>query len=51
MIKGENFFKISKKFLKNGMPVLVKTNKKIPQIDVQLWYRIGSKHEDNNEKE
>jgi len=50
MIKGENFFKVSKSFLKNGMPVLVKTNKKIPQIDVQLWYRVGSKYEERDEK-
>ena len=31
--------------LANGLTILVKPSANIPEVDVQLWYNVGSKHE------
>ncbi len=38
---------ITKKVLDNGLTVLVVPRKTTQQVMVQLWYRVGSKHEQN----
>jgi|SaaInlStandDraft_4_1057021.scaffolds.fasta_scaffold01471_10 zinc protease len=40
-----NKFKIEKKQLKNGMTILVRPTHHIPEVDIQIWYDVGSKDE------
>jgi zinc protease len=42
--------KVIKKILKNGLTVLVRQTTNIPKVSVQLWYNVGSKDEQANEK-
>ncbi len=41
---------IFKKVLDNGLTVLVKPNNTIPDVAIQMWYEVGSKDEETNEK-
>jgi len=43
-------FNVSKKRLHNGLTILAKKNSVIPRVEVQLWYNVGSKHEESGEK-
>lgn len=50
MINLSTHFSIAKKVLSNGLTVLVKPVNHIPRVEAHLWYNIGSKHENVNEK-
>lgn len=39
-----------KKILSNGLIVLVFQNNQIPKVSTQLWYNVGSKHEQSGER-
>jgi len=41
---------VYKKVLDNGMTVLVRSTHTIPQVSVQLWYKVGSKDEESGER-
>lgn len=41
---------VSEKTLSNGMKIVVRPTHKIPRVDAQIWYQVGSKHEGTNEK-
>lgn len=41
---------IFKKVLKNGLTILVRPVKNIPKVSLQMWYDVGSKDENSNEK-
>jgi len=43
-------FQVFKKQLKNGLTVLVKPSKIVPIVDIQMWYNVGTKHEEIHEK-
>jgi len=43
-------FNVSKKQLQNGLTILAKKNSLIPRVEIQLWYNVGSKHEESGEK-
>lgn len=47
-----NFSDISlyKKTLLNGLTVIVKPDHTIPEVDIQLWYNVGSKHESDAQR-
>ncbi len=42
--------RVSKRILANGLTVLVLPRHEIPQVSVQLWYGVGSRHEESNQK-
>lgn len=50
MINLSSHFSIAKKILSNGLTVLVKPINNIPRVEAHLWYNVGSKHENVNEK-
>jgi zinc protease len=41
---------VHKKVLSNGMTVLVKTVRRIPEVVIQVWYHVGSKDERSGER-
>lgn len=41
---------VFKKILKNGLTVLVKPTKNITDIAIEMWYNVGSKDEQDDEK-
>ncbi len=41
---------VYKKILKNGMTILVRVVRTIPQVSLQLWYNVGSKNEKSGER-
>lgn len=41
---------VFKKILNNGLTILVRPIHIIPKVSVQLWYNVGSKDENSNEK-
>lgn len=41
---------VHKKVLGNGLTVLVLEKHSIPKVSTQLWYNVGSKHEQNGER-
>jgi len=43
-------FHVAKKQLDNGLTILAKKNSLIPRVEIQLWYNVGSKHEESGEK-
>jgi len=42
--------KIFKKVLDNGLTVLVKPTENVTNVAIQVWYNVGSKHEQTDEK-
>ncbi len=43
-------FKVYKKILANGLTILVKPTNHIPRVETHLWYNVGSKDENYNER-
>lgn len=43
-------FSVLKKTLSNGMNIIVRPMNHIPRVEVQIWYNVGSKHENVQEK-
>ena len=43
-------FEVQKKQLKNGMTILVRPTHHIPEVDIQIWYNVGSKDERAGER-
>jgi len=41
---------VNKKVLDNGMTVLVRPLRTIPKVSLQMWYNVGSRDEESNEK-
>lgn len=50
IIKANSEPNVFKKVLKNGLTVLVRKNAVIPNVTIQLYYHVGSKDEQNDEK-
>jgi len=42
--------KVLKYVLENGLTVLIHTKKNAPKVALQMWYNVGSKHEQPSEK-
>lgn len=42
--------KIFRKTLENGLNILVMPSHRTPQVSIQLWYHVGSKHERSGQK-
>jgi zinc protease len=42
--------KVLKYVLENGLTVLIYTKKNAPKVALQMWYNVGSKHEQPSEK-
>lgn len=43
-------FRVFKKTLSNGMKVVTRPIHHVPRVEAQIWYNVGSKHEDAHEK-
>lgn len=41
---------IHKQILKNGLTVLVRPNNRVPRVDIQMWYGVGSKDETDGQR-
>jgi len=41
---------VYKKILKNGLTILVRVVRTIPQVSLQIWYKVGSKDEKSGER-
>ncbi|MBU1007883.1 insulinase family protein [Candidatus Dependentiae bacterium] len=48
--KTQKVFRVYKKKLSNGMNILVRPSRTIPEVAVQLWYNVGSKDEQEGER-
>lgn len=46
----KNIYSVQKKMLKNGLTVLAYPTHTIPKVSAQLWYNVGSKHEQTGER-
>ena len=42
--------KLHKKVLANGLTIIIKPTHMIPEVDIQLWYNVGSKHERDSQR-
>ena len=42
--------RVLKKILPNGLVILVHSLRHIPKVSINLWYRVGSKHENSDQK-
>jgi zinc protease len=42
--------RVLKKILSNGLVILVHPLRHIPKVSINLWYGVGSKHENSNER-
>ena len=45
-----NDFRFSKKTLTNGLEVVVRHQPGLPLVAINLWYHVGSKNEERNQR-